>query len=54
MDSYKWGYKSPKMGYNSSYPTYNPTGFLNKLELGFGAHYTIIIIRNRQNSIGDY
>ena len=22
--SYKWGYKSPNMGYNYSYPTYNP------------------------------
>ena len=25
MDSYKSGYKSPIMGYNYSYPTYNPT-----------------------------
>ena len=25
MDSYKWGYKSPNLGYNYSYPTYNPT-----------------------------
>ena len=25
MGSYKWGYKSPNMGYNYSYPTYNPT-----------------------------
>ena len=24
MGSYKWGYKSPNMGYNRSYPTYNP------------------------------
>ena len=25
MGSYKWSYKSPKLGYNYSYPTYNPT-----------------------------
>ena len=25
MGSYKWGYKSPNMGYKYSYPTYNPT-----------------------------
>ena len=25
MGSYKWGYKSPNMGYTYSYPTYNPT-----------------------------
>ena len=25
MGSYKWGYKSPNIGYNQSYPTYNPT-----------------------------
>ena len=25
MGSYKWGYKSPKMGYNYSHPTYNRT-----------------------------
>ena len=25
MGSYKWGYKSPNMGYNYSYPTYNST-----------------------------
>ena len=25
MGSYKWGYKSPNMGYNYSYPTYNPS-----------------------------
>ena len=25
MGSYKWGYKSPNVGYKSSYPTYNPT-----------------------------
>ena len=25
MGSYKWGYKSPNMGYNYNYPTYNPT-----------------------------
>ena len=25
MGSYKWGYKSRNMGYNYSYPTYNPT-----------------------------
>ena len=25
MGSYKWGYKSHNMGYNYSYPTYNPT-----------------------------
>ena len=25
MGSYKWGSKSPNMGYNYSYPTYNPT-----------------------------
>ena len=24
MSSYKWGYKSPNMGYNYSYPIYNP------------------------------
>ena len=25
MGTYKWGYKSLNMGYNYSYPTYNPT-----------------------------
>ena len=25
MGSYKWGYGSPHMGYNYSYPTYSPT-----------------------------
>ena len=25
MGSYKWGYKSPNLGYNYSYPTYSPT-----------------------------
>ena len=25
MGSYKWGYKSPNMGYQYSYPTYNLT-----------------------------
>ena len=25
MGSYKWGYKSPNMGYKYSYPTYSPT-----------------------------
>ena len=25
MGSYKWGYKSSNMGYNYSYPSYNPT-----------------------------
>ena len=25
MGSYKWGYKSPNMGYKYSYPTCNPT-----------------------------
>ena len=25
MGSYKWGYKSPIMGYKYSYPTYDPT-----------------------------
>ena len=25
-----------------------------KLESGFGAHYTIFIIRNRHNNIGNY
>ena len=25
MGSYKWGYKSPNLGYNYSYPTYNLT-----------------------------
>ena len=25
MGSYKWGYKSRNIGYNHSYPTYNPT-----------------------------
>ena len=25
MGSYKWGYKSLNMGYNCSYPPYNPT-----------------------------
>ena len=25
MASSKWGYKSRNMGYNYSYPTYNPT-----------------------------
>ena len=24
MDSYKWSYKSPNVGYNYSCPTYNP------------------------------
>ena len=24
MGSYKWGYKSPNMGYNYGYPNYNP------------------------------
>ena len=24
MGSYKWGYKSPNMGYKYSYPNYNP------------------------------
>ena len=24
MGSYKWGYKSPNMAYNYSYPTYKP------------------------------
>ena len=24
MDSYEWGYKSSNMGYEYSYPTYNP------------------------------
>ena len=23
MGSYKWGYKSPNMGYDYTYPTYN-------------------------------
>ena len=25
LGSYKWSYMSPNMGYNYSYPTYNPT-----------------------------
>ena len=25
MGSYKWGYKSPNMGYNNGYPNYNAT-----------------------------
>ena len=25
MGSYKWGYKSPNMGYNYGYLTYNPS-----------------------------
>ena len=25
MDSHKWGFKSPNMGYKHSYPTYHPT-----------------------------
>ena len=25
MGSYKWGHKTPNMGYKYSYPTYNPT-----------------------------
>ena len=25
MGSYMWGHKSPNMGYNNGYPTYNPT-----------------------------
>ena len=25
MGSYKWSYKSPNMGYNYSFRTYNPT-----------------------------
>ena len=25
MGTYKWGYKSPNVGYKYSYPTYNPT-----------------------------
>ena len=25
MGSYKWGHKSPNMGYKYSYPTHNPT-----------------------------
>ena len=25
MGSCKWGYKSPNLGYNKSYPTYSPT-----------------------------
>ena len=34
MGSYKWGYKSPNIGCNSNYPTYNPT-----YNLGFGVPY---------------
>ena len=32
MGSLKWGHKSPKLGYNCSYPTYIPTGLLGKEE----------------------
>ena len=36
--SYKWSCKSPNIGYNYSYPTYNPTynyPWFSKCSLGF-------------------
>ena len=35
MGSYKWGYKSPNLGYKYSYPTYSPT-YNYLLEVGPG------------------
>ena len=36
---YKWGYKSPNMGYKYSYPTYNPTYNYKSPNMGYSYSY---------------
>ena len=41
-------------GFSQDIPRNNIGGLIILIRIGFGGHYTVIIIRNHQNSIGNY